>query len=275
MSSLESIIKEFSAHDADIVRPVYNRKREKHIRQFFEVSKLTEVFAITPEQINKYLDSRAAEGIAPKTRKNELSSIGAFCHWAKSRGYLHTNPARDVDAPKVPPMKIVYMQRPELEKALEIAAKNEIWGVFFAYYAGLRVHEIANLKWEQIHVDDNPTIEVRGKGDKIVTLPLHPELVKIIKEKITRVEGRETLFPKHTYRWWDKMLEPVRKQCPTLANRGQGWHTFRRTFGSILIQAGVGIERVSRLLRHNQISTTIKHYAHLIPEHGRNDLLNL
>lgn len=43
-------------------------------------------------------------------------------------------------------------------------------------------------------------------------------------------------------------------------------HDLRRTFGSWLVQAGVGIERVSELLRHNDISIIAGVYAHLRPD---------
>jgi multidrug efflux pump subunit AcrA (membrane-fusion protein) len=40
-------------------------------------------------------------------------------------------------------------------------------------------------------------------------------------------------------------------------------HDLRRTFGSWLVQAGVGIERVSELLRHSDIAITARVHAHL------------
>ncbi|NEX16267.1 MAG: hypothetical protein C1943_06475 [Halochromatium sp.] len=43
-------------------------------------------------------------------------------------------------------------------------------------------------------------------------------------------------------------------------------HDLRRTFGSWLVQAGVGIERVSELLRHSDIGITARVYAHLRPD---------
>ncbi|EGV32869.1 integrase family protein [Thiorhodococcus drewsii AZ1] len=43
-------------------------------------------------------------------------------------------------------------------------------------------------------------------------------------------------------------------------------HDLRRTFGSWLVQAGVGIERVSALLRHGDVAITARVYAHLRPD---------
>ena len=42
-------------------------------------------------------------------------------------------------------------------------------------------------------------------------------------------------------------------------------HDLRRTYGSWLVQEGIGIERVSRLMRHSDISITARVYAHLRP----------
>ena len=43
-------------------------------------------------------------------------------------------------------------------------------------------------------------------------------------------------------------------------------HNLRRTFGSWLVQSGVGIERVSELLRHGSVAITASVYAHLRPD---------
>ncbi len=42
-------------------------------------------------------------------------------------------------------------------------------------------------------------------------------------------------------------------------------HDLRRTFGSWLVQGGIGIERVSELLRHGDVAITARVYAHLRP----------
>lgn len=42
-------------------------------------------------------------------------------------------------------------------------------------------------------------------------------------------------------------------------------HDLRRTFGNGLVRAGVGIERVSELLRHSDVAITARVYAHLRP----------
>jgi len=41
------------------------------------------------------------------------------------------------------------------------------------------------------------------------------------------------------------------------------------------VQDGVRIEEVSKLLRHSNVTTTDKYYAHLTAEHGCNDTADM
>ena len=43
-------------------------------------------------------------------------------------------------------------------------------------------------------------------------------------------------------------------------------HDLRRTCGSWLVQAGVSLHEVAKLLRHSDVRVTEKIYAHLAPE---------
>ncbi|MGB7551056.1 MAG: tyrosine-type recombinase/integrase, partial [Chromatiaceae bacterium] len=43
-------------------------------------------------------------------------------------------------------------------------------------------------------------------------------------------------------------------------------HDLRRTCGSWLVQSGISIDRVSRLLRHGDVGLTARVYAHLRPQ---------
>ena len=57
-----------------------------------------------------------------------------------------------------------------------------------------------------------------------------------------------------------------------MARKGGGWHDFRRTVGSLLVQAGSRILAVSKILGHASVHTSAAYYAHLDAEAGREDL---
>jgi len=48
---------------------------------------------------------------------------------------------------------------------------------------------------------------------------------------------------------------------------GADVHTLRRSFGSKLIEQGVDILTVSKLLGHSSVSVTQNHYIHLLDDH--------
>lgn len=70
--------------------------------------------------------------------------------------------------------------------------------------------------------------------------------------------------------WWKKSaLRPLQEKMAVYGTIprgrcGRGWHLFRHTFASHLVQAGVPIYKVARWLGHATVHTT-RLYAHLAP----------
>jgi len=62
------------------------------------------------------------------------------------------------------------------------------------------------------------------------------------------------------------MYKKIRKYFKVAGLKDVSIHTFRRTFGSILVQSGVDIFRVSKLCRHSSVLVTQKHYAELLDD---------
>lgn len=92
--------------------------------------------------------------------------------------------------------------------------------------------------------------------------------------------GRKYVFPGREHRdqsgmrrqaWWSEALKPLQRAMPIFCelpgtSTGRGWHLFRHTFASRLVQAGVAVVKVSAWLGHADIRTTMG-YAHLAPGH--------
>jgi site-specific recombinase XerD len=57
----------------------------------------------------------------------------------------------------------------------------------------------------------------------------------------------------------------VKKYYKTANIENANIHTLRRTFGSIMVQQGVDIFTVSKLLGHSSVTVSEKHYADLLP----------
>ena len=268
--SIDILVEQFVKHDSDSVAKHTAQYRRNHILNFLEFSSALSPDDITTAQVNKWIDNLATDPQNPKsakTRKNYRASLSAFCNWLKSRGYIETNPVRDSLVPKAKPHKIVYMNRAEFDKAIKIAHQKKLWAIFPAAYAGLRRAEILSLRWEDIDLESQ-TMTITGKGNKTAGVPINSKLKKVFQEIGVKKSGR--VFPSmYTKLAATTYLKPLYKHCPTLAQTGQGWHVFRRHFDSLLVQNVVSIAQVSKLMRHSSVTTTERHYAHLIAEHGR------
>lgn len=53
----------------------------------------------------------------------------------------------------------------------------------------------------------------------------------------------------------------------TASIEGASFKTLRTTAGSLMVQAGVPLYEVSKILGHSTIQITERHYAHLAPQH--------
>jgi integrase len=233
--------------------------------------------AITARDVNHYLLRRMADGVSAKTAVNERGHLCAFCRWLVGEGLLPYNVARDSDRPKLlDDREIIHLTRKEWDEIVRFAWEQELYAVLVAMYSGLRRAEIMRMRWVDLQDGaDGPIIQVRmRKGRKHITkaMPMHPELVDVFKA-IPR--DHDTVFPPLSSTQWQRYLRVLRLKFPTLAGRRQGWQTFRRTVGTFLLQNGANIAVVSKVLRHSNIATTSKAYAHLLAEAGRDELNKL
>jgi integrase len=124
--------------------------------------------------------------------------------------------------------------------------------VYIALLAGLRLGEIRNLRKEDvrdgcIYIRSEVTKSKRGRA-----IPMNEELAAVM-DKATFNYNRyiEYAFEKAVSR---SGLEDVH------------FHDLRRTFGSMLAQAGVPIFDISKLMGHSNVNITARIYAHLLPE---------
>ena len=232
-----------------------------------------------PRHLRDYLTHLETLGKAAKTVNNKRASISRFCQWLKKdKGAIDRNPVTDTDAAKVIRSEIHFLTRPQMDAVLELAPAAGVGNeVAFAFYAALRLSELRRLQWSDIRttaagrviVLPNPT-DRRTKTRTVQSVPVNANLAAVI-DGMTRGKPGEHVFDPRYKRAWCNLLDPIKADVPELI----GWHDFRRTAGSLLVQAGVELYLVSKFLRHSTVTTTEKHYAHLRPDVHRREAIDL
>lgn len=124
----------------------------------------------TEDDLVAYL---AAGNWSNATRRAVRSALAGYYAWAHKRGHVTQNPAADL--PTVPRPNYIPKPVPQdvLEAALAVADEETRLMLLCGTLAGMRRGEIAAM-----HADDinDLTITIRGKGDKVRNVPLHPRL---------------------------------------------------------------------------------------------------
>jgi len=138
-----------------------------------------------------------------------------------------------------------------------------------AYGGGLRVSEVVNLQIGDIH-SERMLIHVRsGKGNKDRYTILSRRLLKELRDYWVAFQPDLWLFPN----WYGQPLSTACLQKVYYASkqragitRGQGIHCLRHSFATHLLEAGVDLTTIGRLLGHRGLSTTAR-YLHVTTKH--------
>ena len=163
--------------------------------------------------------------------------------------------------------------RREIARLLEAPgnAKHRVL-LMTCYATGLRVSELAHLRPEDIH-SERMLIHVRqGKGRKDRYTLLSPRLLEELRDYWRAYRPHEWLFfgrdrtgplPVATAQ---KIYYAAKRRAGI--RRGHGIHTLRHSFATHLMEAGVDLPTLQRLLGHTSLATTAK-YLHVTSKHLR------
>lgn len=157
----------------------------------------------------------------------------------------------------------------EILRLLEVAdARGRRLWYSLACYAGLRRGEIGRVTWGDVDLEAR-TIAIRNhKAGRCDVLPMRPELVEDLRRARpllapaalsssrifrTPVHGRTQL------RDFARAGIPKRDADGRVADL----HAFRTTLSTNLQRSGVEIQLAQRVLRHEDLRTTLRHYSQL------------
>jgi integrase/recombinase XerD len=160
----------------------------------------------------------------------------------------------------------------EMEQLLTLGCPHPKHRAFLmtVYGAGLRLDEACHLKAEHINRARMQIRVVQGKGRKDRYTLLSPKLLEELERYWQCCRPRHWLFPASC-----KPQAPMDPRCAQkifydavrragLPRRG-GIHSLRHSFATHLLEAGVEITVVQRLLGHSSLATT-SNYLHVRQE---------
>jgi integrase len=283
-SALDELMKAFRESLAEQTAQ-YVLHTTSRLRKIVEGCGFKTLAEIDAEAVVKFMRSlRKSEKIGPRTYNHYLQAIDAFCNWCVATKRVTANPLAGVERLN-PDVDVRHKRRAltgkEFALLLKSARESGIRIQRFngeqrariytlSFMTGLRRRELGSLTPRSFDLAGNPptlTIEAaNSKHRKKDVLPLHPELVELVREWTKGLEPSDKVFPKldrrKTWLMVKKDLEPV--GIPYVSEDGiADFHAAgRHTHITELLRSGATLPEAQKLARHADIHMTMK-YAHI------------
>ena len=250
-------------------------------------------------------ETSAGRELSPATVRNRMTALGCFYGFLLDNaglvdedGLPVPNPMGPISKhkPKVERRVNGWLREDEDVRLMagQMALQEKVI-IFLLRFTGLRVSEAVGLRIRDLNLmTDKITVRTSKTEAGRRTIPILPGLKPVLRAWLNELEARGLNEPDGyflcTLREGNSKSRPGIRTAPgrPLATQfvwkvvkrvGQrneirivdgkselGPHALRRTFGSDLINRGVRLEVISRLLGHSSTTVTEGHYAELLSE---------
>ena len=261
-------------------------KRDIEQLNQFLVKKRVEIDRCRKDHLKSFLKELKDGGLSAKSLSRKISSLKRFFDFLNSR-YNLSNLGTALTFPKTEQTLPNYLSESELQKLLAAAnddhsikgQRNKVM-LYLIYASGMRVSELVNLTFDQIHFDTG-FIQLTGKGNKERSIPLpknilellhyytdhiHPKLIpsgiRIDRKKqnfvfITLHKGQIKSITRQLF--WIA-LKKILSRADILKNISP--HSLRHSLATHLLKNGADIRSLQLILGHENLAT-VQIYTHL------------
>src|SRR5579863_1040441 len=224
---------------------------------------------ITPKLIVQYKAKRYADGVGPAAINRELSTMRkAFNLAIREWEWCRDNPVSRVSREKENNRRDRWLSYDEEAVLLAASATwlREI--IIFALHTGMRMGEILALTWNGVDLFRRTVTVFRSKNGERRTIPINETVLTLLKGRSKVRALRNDLV------FYGKACTPIdghnlRRAFRTALKKTTienfRFHDLRHTFATRLVQSGVDLYKVQRLLGHKSPLMT-QRYAHHYPE---------
>ncbi len=212
------------------------------------------------------------EGVSPDPTNKELGVMKAALNVAIMEWeWLDYNTVSKVRMEKASKGRVRYLSDDEFQLILDSCEEWLKPMVFVARNTGMRQGNLLALKWKDINLSQKVIVLEDTKNGDSIGIPINCLLVKVL-EQVSRVRHIKSQYVFHDTegKQVNKMNlhRAFKRACKKAGIEDFRWHDLRHDFASQLVQSGVDLYKVQKLLGHKDSRMTAR-YAHLAPENLR------
>jgi len=230
----------------------------KPLLEFFHGKNLS---YITQGRVNRYKAQRLSttsglkKPISKATVNRELAFLKKMLNFAVEEKMLDKNPLTGYKLYPEPLKKFRTITSDEYQKIYSESTESLKLILDIAINTGMRKSEILNLKWENVDLDNGYILVVETKNDENRTIPIN----KVLNKAINSVKYRDsdgyvcqedgTPIREFKYDFNDALKRAEIKRFT--------FHDLRHSFGSRLVESGVDLVTIQKLMGYKTIKTTM------------------
>ena len=232
-------------------------------------------------ELRNYLENRRSENDSERTIALVITVLKSFYKFLNKDGYIKSNPTLQIE--QIKPKKTLpsTLTVEEVESILKVIDENNIYGyrdkaLFeFLFSTGARVSEAVNLTLNNINLREK-TVNILGKGNKTRIGFLGEISVSILAKYLLEIRPKILEDRQSNYVFVGKKNEKLNrsyvltilKKYAKIANINKtiSPHTFRHSFATRCIEAGMKPKTLQMLFGHSNIGSTMNLYVHTTEE---------
>ena len=245
---------------------------------YYERPNVKSLGDITTKDIWGFIHYRKKKGMKDKTISNEIGEIKKCFRYAIEIEAVDISPAQNVKFQISNKSTPHFFSKDELKNIFKELPNEWMRDIFRTLlFTGMRKGELMHLQWKDVDLDKQ-LIHIRHqvvKGGKIIyktktrssarSIPMYEEVYEILLSRKEEGLNKDYVFVNGNGNPFrdDDLYHYLKPRLIKLGIKGSV-HTFRHTYASLLIEAGVGLRELKELMGHSRIETTMQ-YAHLYP----------
>lgn len=227
-----------------------------------------ELYDLKREDVLSFIEARL-KTVSAYTVRRDIADLSSAFTYALAKKYVKENLCSGIKKPKLVEKLPLFFTEAEFYTLLRVVDDDDLKDlILFAVNTGLRQNDLINLEWTQINFNSKTLIldnrNSQTKSRKVHTIPLNSKALQILTARQIKASYFEKVFTYHGKQIKQIFISHKFKKYVLKAglNKSLSFHDLRHTFASWLVQRGVPIYTVSKLLTHSDIRVT-QIYSHL------------
>jgi integrase len=294
----DTYIDSYLINRASTVQKVYRGALRKYLQPALGERSLGD---LTPLALQKFFAAMRKQGVSYPVMVKTRDALSHVIRSAIRARLISENPLNDVEMPpdKRGKVRKVVISPKEFQALLELIAEPYATMVYTALWTGLRVSELAALRWRNVEATRLSVEQRYCRGDEAApktsasaaTIAIESHVVSRLyamkdvtvnvraglamrRCKAVKSDGPDDLVFQSIYKGsymndGNVLRRHIKPAAEKLGLHGINWLCLRRSCVTWQLEAGADPKSVQGQVRHARSSTTMEIYAQLVPEGQR------